>query len=285
MISTSFDYEKPQTLEAALSLLVEHGDDAKLLAGGHSLIPLMKLRLSEPKILIDIASIPELHGITADENVITIGAATTHTEIASSDLLKKKAIILAETAGGIGDVQVRNHGTIGGSLSHADPAADFPAVMIALNATIIIVGPSGERRVNAEDFFQDFLTVDIASNEILIAVEFEENLIAAYAKLPQRASRYALVGTAVSLTITNQKCTAVRVAITGASSHARRLPAVENALINNILNPETIAAACEISGNELSRVSDDIHGSEEYRRAMIKVFTKRALLLALQRAN
>ena len=285
MISTSFDYEKPQTLEAALSLLVEHGDDAKLLAGGHSLIPLMKLRLSEPKILIDIASIPELHGITVDENVITIGAATTHTEIASSDLLKKKAIILAETAGGIGDVQVRNHGTIGGSLSHADPAADFPAVMIALNATIIIVGPSGERRVNAEDFFQDFLTVDIASNEILIAVEFEENLIAAYAKLPQRASRYALVGTAVSLTITNQKCTAVRVAITGASSHARRLPAVENALINNILKPETIAAACEISGNELSRVSDDIHGSEEYRRAMIKVFTKRALLLALQRAD
>lgn len=285
MISTSFDYQKPQTLEAALDLLVEHGGNAKLLAGGHSLIPLMKLRLSEPEILIDIASLPELHGITANGNVITIGAATTHTEIASSNLLKEKAIIMAETAGGIGDVQVRNHGTIGGSLSHADPAADFPAVMIALNAKIVIVGPNGERRVDAEDFFQDFLTVDIAPNEILVAVEFKENSIAAYAKLPQRASRYALVGVAVSLVITNQECTSARVAVTGASSHAKRLPAVENALMNNTLNPENIDAACELSGNELSGVSDDIHGSEEYRRAMIQVFTKRALLLALQRAD
>ena len=285
MISTSFDYQKPQTLEAALNLLVEHGGNAKLLAGGHSLIPLMKLRLSEPEILIDIASIPELHGITANGNVITIGATTTYTEITSSNLLKEKAMIMTETAGGIGDVQVRNHGTIGGSLSHADPAADFPAVMIALNAKIVIVGPNGKRRVDAEDFFQDFLTVDIAPNEILIAVEFEGNSIAAYAKLPQRASRYALVGIAVSLAIINQECTSARVAVTGASSYAKRLPTVENALMNNVLNPENIDAACALSGNELSGVSDDIHGSEEYRRAMIPVFTKRALLRALQRAD
>mgnify|MGYP001371338836 CR=1 FL=1 len=285
MISTSFDYQKPQTLEAALNLLVEHGGNAKLLAGGHSLIPLMKLRLSEPEILIDIASIPELHGITANGNVITIGATTTYTEITSSNLLKEKAMIMTETAGGIGDVQVRNHGTIGGSLSHADPAADFPAVMIALNAKIVIVGPNGKRRVDAEDFFQDFLTVDIAPNEILIAVEFEGNSIAAYAKLPQRASRYALVGIAVSLAIINQECTSARVAVTGASSYAKSLPTVENALMNNVLNPENIDAACTLSGNELSGVSDDIHGSEEYRRAMIQVFTKRALLRALQRAD
>ena len=285
MIPIAFDYKKPQSLKEALTLLEQHGDEAKLLAGGHSLIPLMKLRLSEPEVLIDVSSIPELRGITEKQKVITIGATTTHAEIASSDLLHEKAMVITETAYGIGDAQVRNHGTIGGSLAHADPAADYPAVMIALDAKIVIIGPGGERRIKAQDFFQDFLTVDIAANEILVSVEFEKNLVAAYAKLPQKASRYALVGIAASLSVTNQKCTSARVAVTGASSHAQRLPVVENKLINNIFNLANITAASDVAANELSELNDDIHGSAEYRRAMVKVFTKRALLSAFQRAK
>ncbi len=274
MIPTSFEYRRAGSIDEALALLRDGGDEAKLLAGGHSLIPIMKQRLAEPGLLIDIGGIAELQGISCDGKEISIGAGTTHSELASSDLLAAYAPIVADTAAEIGDPQVRNRGTIGGSLAHADPGADLPAVLVALDAQIDLQGPSGQRTVAAEDFFQDILTVDLGEDEIIVRVRFNGCRSAAYAKLEQRASRFALVGVAAALDIDGGVCRSARVAVTGASSHAQRLAAVEDALSGAEL-PSGAAAAG--AGDGLEFVNADLHGSEEYRRAMVEVFARRAI--------
>ena len=218
MIPTEFDYKRADSLDAAIAMLAD--GEAKLLAGGHSLIPLMKLRLSEPGTLIDIARIPGLSGISEKGDKIEIGATTVHHDVATSSLLQQKAPVVAEAAAEIGDPQVRNRGTLGGSLAHADPAADMPAVMVAIDAEIHLKGPNGWRAVKAEDFFQDIFTVDMAENEIIAGVQFAPIAKAAYAKLHQRASHYAIVGVCAALQVNGNTCTSARVAITGAS-HAR----------------------------------------------------------------
>src|SRR5215468_4205490 len=167
MIATQFAYEAPQTLAEAVALLSQHTDDAKILAGGHSLIPAMKLRLAQPQLLIDIARIKELSYIREAGDQILIGAATTHYQLESSDLLKQICPLLPECAKSIGDVQVRNKGTIGGSIAHSDPAGDWPAAVLALDADLVVVGPNGERTVKAENFFVDLLTTDLQPGEIL----------------------------------------------------------------------------------------------------------------------
>ena len=196
MIPTAFEYHRATSVEDAIRRLRDTG--GKLVAGGHSLVPLMKLRLSEPAALIDIARIPDLSGIREQDGQIEIGAATVHHDIASSKVLRETCPMLSDAAGEIGDPQVRNRGTLGGSLAHADPSADYPAVMLALDAAINIVGAGGSRVVKANDFFQDLFTVDLAPDEVITSVRFTPIRAAAYAKLHQRASHYAIVGAAAA---------------------------------------------------------------------------------------
>ena len=283
MIPTSFDYARATSLDDAIAKLGASGS-AKLLAGGHSLIPLMKLRLSEPTTLIDIARIPGLAGISEKDGKIQIGAATTHHAVATSSLLADKCPALAETAATIGDPQVRNRGTIGGSLAHADPAADYPAILVALDAEIHIKGKGGWRAVKASDFFQGLFTVDLQPEEIIAGVQVKPQKGAAYAKLHQRASHFAIVGVGASLEVSGGTISAARVGLTGASTHAMRLAAVEAALAGKPLSDATIAAAAAVAGDGLDDLNADIHASADYRRQMIKVFTKRALDAARARA-
>lgn len=283
MISTQFEYTRATSLDEAVAKLGAAKGEAKLIAGGHSLVPLMKLRLSEPKVLIDIARIPGLSGINAKDGAVEIGAGTVHHDIASSTLLQQACPMLTEAAGDIGDPQVRNRGTLGGSLAHADPAADYPAVMLALDADILIKGPRGSRTVKARDFFQGMFTVDLAADEIITAVQFKPVKSGAYVKLHQRASRFAIVGVAAALAIENKVIQAARVGLTGASSHAVRLAAVEQALAGKQISADNIEAAARLAGNGMSDINSDLHASAQYRRSMIPVFTKRALTRAVER--
>lgn len=282
MISTAFDYQRATSVDDALAKLGAGG--AKLLAGGHSLIPLMKLRLSEPQALIDISRITELSGIRQTGGAIEIGAGTVHAEVAASSVLRDACPIVAETAAEIGDPQVRNKGTLGGSLAHADPSADYPATMIAIDAEIIIRGAQGSRAVKASDFFIDLFTVDLAPNELITGVKFTPVRSAAYAKLHQRASHFAIVGVAAALGVKGGVITSARVGLTGAISHAVRLTNVEQALQGKQASAATIEAAAKLAGVGLDGLNADMHASADYRRAMVGVFTKRALEKALSRA-
>jgi aerobic carbon-monoxide dehydrogenase medium subunit len=283
VISTQFEYTRATSLDDAVAKLGAANGEAKLIAGGHSLVPLMKLRLSEPKVLIDIARIPGLSGINAKDGGVEIGAGTVHQDVASSAVLQHACPMLTEAAADIGDPQVRNRGTLGGSLAHADPAADYPAVMLALDADILIKGPRGPRTVKASDFFQGMFTVDLAADEIITAVRFKPVKTAAYAKLHQRASRFAIVGVAAALAVENHVIKGARVGLTGASSHATRLTEVEQALTGKQISADNVEAASRLAGKGLSDVNSDLHASDEYRRSMIPVFTKRALISVLER--
>jgi aerobic carbon-monoxide dehydrogenase medium subunit len=284
VITTSFDYARATSLDDAIAKLGASGGSAKLIAGGHSLVPLMKLRLSEPSTLIDIARIPGLSGIKEKDGTIEIGAATTHHAVATSPLLLDKCPALAETAATIGDPQVRNRGTIGGSLAHADPAADYPAILVALDAEVHIKGKGGWRAVKAGDFFQGLFTVNLQPDEIIAGVQVKPQRAAAYAKLHQRASHFAIVGVGAALAVSGGTITGARVGLTGASTHAIRLANVEAALTGKPLSDATIAAAAAVAGDGLDDINSDIHASAEYRRSMVKVFTGRALEGARARA-
>ncbi|HLG59125.1 MAG TPA: xanthine dehydrogenase family protein subunit M [Vicinamibacterales bacterium] len=281
MIPTAFEYQRATSIDEAIARLQASG--GKLLAGGHSLVPLMKLRLSEPGVLIDIARIPGLSGIREKDGKLEIGAATVHHDVATSTVLREKCPVVADTAGEIGDPQVRNRGTLGGSLAHSDPAADYPAVMLAVDAEIHLKGPNGWRAVKASAFFQDLFTVDMAADEIIAGVQFAPVKTAAYAKLHQRASHFAIVGVAAALDVKGGVIQSARIGLTGAGSHATRLTDVEQALAGQPLTAKSIAAASTRAGMGLKDVNADIHASEAYRRAMIPVFTRRALEGAMGR--
>lgn len=281
MIPVSFTYERAGSVDDAIAKL---GGGGKLIAGGHSLVPLMKLRLSEPGRLIDISGITELSGIRETGGRIEIGATTVHHDIATSTLLRDRCPMVAEAAAEIGDAQVRNRGTIGGSLAHADPAADFPAVVLALDAELQLRGKHGARTVKAADFFKGFYTVDLQPSEIITAVRFSPVKAAGYAKLHQRASHYAIVGVAAALDVKGGVIQSARIGVTGAASHAVRLTDVEKALTGQQAGAETIRSASAKAGGGLPDLNADLHASADYRRAMIPVFTRRALESALARA-
>jgi carbon-monoxide dehydrogenase medium subunit len=245
----------------------------------------MKLRLSEPKILIDIARIPGLTGIREKDGAIEIGAGTVHHDVASSPLLQKICPAIAECAAAIGDPQVRNRGTLGGSLAHADPSADYPAVMLALDAEIHMKSARGARVVKADRFFKGMFTVDLAADEIIAGVQFRPVQSAAYAKLHQRASHFAIVGVAAALDVKNGVIQAARVGLTGATPHATRLTGVEKTLEGKKASAESIEAAVGHAGAALQDLNSDIHASAEYRRAMVQVFCERALKGALARVG
>ena len=279
MIPGSFEYFAPTALDEALSLLQEHGDDAKVLAGGHSLIPTMKLRLAEPAVIIDIGRIGGLKGISESGGKLVIGALTTHHELESSDLVQQRVPLLAQTAAEIGDVQVRNKGTIGGSLAHADPAADWPATILALDADLQIAGPNGERTVKATDFFQGLYETDLGDDEILTAVHVsipDANTKGTYLKLHQVASGFALAGVAVVLTKSGDTCQNVSVGITGVSDAPYRASGVESALTGAALTADNIAAAAARAVDGITAL-EDIHASQAYRQNLAQVYTRRAI--------
>ena len=279
MIASSFEYFAPTSVDETLALLSEHGDDAKILAGGHSLIPAMKLRLAEPEVLIDIQRVEGLQGISESDGKLVIGAMTTHYELESSDLVNRKLPVLAQTAGEIGDVQVRNKGTIGGSLSHADPAADWPATILALDADLKIVGSGGERVVKAIDFFEELYTTALEADEILTEIHVpvpDENTTGIYLKLHQVASGFALTGVAVVLTKSGDVCRNLAVGITGVSDVPYRASDVESELIGKALTTDNIAGAAEKASDSVD-ILEDIHASEAYRANLAKVYTRRAI--------
>ena len=292
MIPTAFAYVAARSVDEAVSLLKEHGDEAKLLAGGHSLLPMMKLRLAAPSILIDIGRIKGLSGIALSgiarhNGTLSICAASTHSTIEHSAELRDHCPLLAETAAKIGDRQVRNRGTIGGSLAHADPAADLPAAVLALGATLLARSADGERTIAADDFFVDLLTTALAPGEMLteIRVPSVQHAGTAYVKFANPASGYALVGVAASLELDSSgRCQGARVAITGAGSKATRAGAVEAALAGQAFD-ETTAGRAAVHAAEGIDLLSDIHGSAEYRGHLCRVLTRRAILTAAQRAR
>src|SRR5215471_11425352 len=286
MIPAQFDYARANTLDEALSLLAQT-EDAKILAGGHSLIPAMKLRLIQPPLLVDIGRIKDLSYVREADGQIQIGAATTHYQIESSELLKKICPLLPECAGHIGDVQVRNRGTIGGSLAHADPAGDWPAAIIALNAELVAVSKQGERVIKADDFFVDLLTTALEPGEILreIRISKPAGRSQTYVKMHHPASGFAVVGVAANLSVNgNSKCERASIGITGVAAKAYRPAAVEASLNGVTLNDETIAAAAARAADGID-ANGDLFASADYRRHLAQVYTRRALDAALARAT
>jgi len=280
MIPAVFDYVRPATLDEALGLLARHGDEAKVLAGGHSLIPAMKLRLSQPKLVVDIGRIGDLRSIGERDGKIAIGALTTHYDIESSALLAGSCPLLPEVAGKIGDVQVRNKGTIGGSCVHADPASDWPAAMLALDADFEIAGPDGSRTVSAKDFFVDILTSAVKPGEILKSIQLPGTAkTVAYVKFAQKASGFAIAGVAA---VVDKARNGIAVAVTGVAAKAYRAAGVESSLRGVELSAATIATAAQKAADGVDLLSD-IHASAEFRAHLARVQTKRALELAASR--
>ena len=279
MHAAPFDYARPSTVDEAIALLSRHGEDAKVLAGGHSLIPAMKLRLAQPKVVVDIGRIAGLSYVREAGGRVAIGAMTTHADIEASRLLTQKCPLLPETAGHIGDVQVRNKGTIGGSLVHADPAADYPAAILALDAEIDLAGPRGRRTVAAADFFVDLLQTAILSDEILTEIRVPITPASvAYEKTEQKASGFALAGVAVVMTADD-----LRVGVTGVAARPYRAAAVEQALRGRRQpSPEAIEQAAAHAADGVDPLSD-IHASAEFRAHLASVNTRRAIRRALDR--
>ncbi|MDX2030213.1 MAG: xanthine dehydrogenase family protein subunit M [Blastocatellia bacterium] len=287
MIPTNFEYFAPGTIEEALQLLDAHGDEGKVLSGGHSLIPVMKLRFASPIAVIDIGRIPALKGIRIEDDVIRIGANTTHAEIADSSELKAACPLLTETAAQIGDPQVRNRGTIGGSLTHADPAADWPAAMLALNAEVVIRSSAGERVLSTADFLVDMMTSAVQPNEIVTEIRLSKPAqpqAAVYLKVPQSASGFAVVGVAAQLRINKGQCEDISIGITGLAPKAFRATSVEDALKGKQLDDSTIGAAAANADAEAADAMEDLHASGEYRRHLARVYANRAVRAAASRA-
>jgi aerobic carbon-monoxide dehydrogenase medium subunit len=288
MIPSNFEYFAPKSVQEVLGLLTKYPDEAKVLAGGHSLLPQMKLRLAAPKYLVDIGRIAGLSYIKEEGGQLLIGAMTTHYALESSTLLKEKCPLLANTAAEIGDVQVRNRGTIGGSLAHADPAADWPAAILALDGEVRLLSSAGERSLKAEDFFVDMLSTALQPNELLTEIRIPRLPApggSAYLKMHQRASGFAIVGVAVQLSLDSaQICQQLGIGITGVGSKPYRARSVENELKGKKLEAPTIAKAALKAAEGVDALSD-LHASSEYRSHLASVFTRRALEAALAKVK
>ena len=281
MIAHRFEYTVPATLDEALNLA---GDgSSKILAGGMSLIPLMKLRLAAPDTLIDLARIPGLNQITESAAVVKIGAMATHNAVETSPLIRGKCPLLGEAAGHIGDTQVRNVGTIGGSVAHADPSADYPAALVALEARIRLRSAQGERLVEASEFFLDAFTTAMEPGEIVVAVEIDEEQPSEgykYEKVPHPASGFPVVGVAVRIKRAGSAVTLARIGVTGMGAHAFRARKAEALLVSGA---EVTVAAAQVGEGE--EANSDLYASGEYRRHLAQVHAARAIAAALTRAS
>ena len=287
MIPPTFEYYAPSNVSEAIALLSQHGDDAKLLAGGHSLLPMMKLRFAEPEHLIDLNNINELRGIREEGGVVVIGAMTIENALISSDILKKQVPLLPEAAQLIADPQVRNRGTIGGDIAHGDPGNDHPALMLALDAVFTLTGPNGSREVNATDFFLGMYYTALEADEILTEIRIKpqaQNCGSSYHKLKRKTGDYATAAAAVFVEMSGDTCQSARIALTNLAPSAIRVPEAENLLAGNTLNDELISgvvkavmSACE--------PAEDLRGDVEYKTHMGGEMARRALIEAVSRAG
>lgn len=287
MFPAKFDYYRAGSVDEAIKLLQEH-EDAKILAGGHSLIPTLKLRLAQPMALIDIGRIEALKSISQSSGRIHVGALMTHAGLAASDVLQASCPLLSETAGYIGDQQVRNKGTIGGSLAHADPASDMPATVLALDGVIHVMGPNGERQIAASDFFVDLLATDLQEDELLTAIEVKtlsDNAGSAYLKFEHPASGYAICGAAAVVELdAGGKCTAASLCFNGVTATPLVASAVAEALVGTSLSDDDIDAAVNSNIN-IDEPMSDVHASGPYRVELAKTYGRRALKQARDRAK
>ena len=291
MYPANFEYQKAASIADAIRLLSEN-PGAKLLAGGHSLIPLMRFRLARPEVVIDIGGIDGLCGITVSGDTINIGALTTHAEIASSADVQRANGLLAEAAGGIGDPAVRNRGTIGGNLAHADPASDWATVLTATGASVSIQGPSGSRTVAAADFIEDAFAPALGEDELITTVSvpvLAANQRAEYAKMAHPASFYAVIGGAVVVTMDGNRCTAASVAVGGLTPRPVKAVSVEQALTGTTLTMDSIADATSRLSEDISAAGVDVIGdvfaSADFRSRIAPVEVKHALLHAIDLAH
>ena len=287
MYSSTMDYYRATSVNDAVKML-EKNKGARVLAGGHSLIPSMKLRVANPAMLVDIGRIKSLNGIRLTKKEVRLGALTTHATVAASDEIKAACPILAEAAAQIADPQVRNRGTIGGSLANADPAADYPTLTMALDATFTITGPKGERQVEAGKFFKDLLTTALKRDEVLTTITVPaygnmRGMGGAYLKHRHPASSYAVVGVAALIGVENGKVTRTAVVVGGATANPVHAKSVESALIGMEPTAENISAA--VDQMEIEATLGDPYASAEYRAHLAKVMAKKALVLAAERAG
>ena len=287
MYPGSFEYSAPTSLAEAQGLLSKLGDDARVLAGGHSLIPMMKLRLAEPGHIIDLGRISGLSYVREQGGGLAIGAMTTYYQLETSSLVRDRYPALADAAAQVADLQVRNKGTIGGSLAHADPGADLPSVVLALEATITATGPGGQRSWDADGFFQGPFTTSLGSDEILSEISIPAlpaHTGGAYKKFANKASHFAIVGVAAIVTLAGSTCQRVRIGVTGAGATASRAGAAEAALEGKEATDDNIAQAAGQVGQGIDFLGD-IHASEEFRAHLVQVFARRALQEAVARAR
>jgi carbon-monoxide dehydrogenase medium subunit len=285
MIPASFEYARAGSMRDVLNALAA-GDGTKLIAGGHSLIPMLKFRLAQPARLLDIAHIPELKGIGEYRRGARIGAGTTYRELIASDLLRERFPLIAEVCATIGDLQVRNRGTIGGAIAHADPASDMPAVLIVLDALINVRSKRGKRAIPARDFFQGAFTTALAEDELLVDITIPpspKGAGSAYVTFEQAASGYAIVAAAAIVARTRKTVSHVEVALTGLGEVAHRIGGTEQ-LVGTKAEAEVLARIAEGAAAGLD-VQGDIHAPAEYRRHLAAVAVRRALDLALARAK
>lgn len=289
MYPSQFDYYRPESVDEALDLLAENAEaEVELLSGGHSLLPTMKSGLASPDAIVDIGRIDALRGIEIEGETARFGALTTYAAITESDEAWRATPVVAEAAGEIGDIQVRNRGTIGGNLAHSDPASDLPAAVVAADGTITVRGPDGSRDIPADDFFLGMFTTALDENEIITRANvpaLADGDVGAYVKKASPSSGYAMVGVAVVLHVDGDTIDSARVAANGALDHATRLEAVEETLTDAELDPALAAAAAEraTDGIETFMFMDDLQASSEFRSQLLEVYTRRALETAIER--
>mgnify|MGYP000306645359 FL=1 len=289
MYPDEFDYHRADSVESAVSMLADN-PEAELIAGGHSLLPTMKSGLASPDALVDISGVDGLVGTERDEDATTIGAMTVYADIANDDRLWNDTTVFAEATSKVGDRQVRNRGTIGGNIAHADPASDLPAAVLAADATVHVHGPDGERSVAIDDFFKGMYATAANDDEVVTAVEIpheDDDTGSAYVKKPSPSSGYALVGVAARLTVEDDTVTDARVAANGVMDHGVRLSAAENALAGETLDEDTVETAADAAGDSLDEymVMEDQQASQEFRLQLLSVYTGRALENAGERAG
>ncbi|MEE8367864.1 MAG: xanthine dehydrogenase family protein subunit M [Thermoanaerobaculia bacterium] len=287
MIPGSFDYHAPSTVEEAVALLENSGPDTKLLAGGHSLVPAMRFRLAQPATLVDINRIAGLDAIREENGHLVLGALVRESAVERSQLVRDRYPLLADTSKVVADPLVRNRGTVGGNIAHADPANDHPAAMLAYGAEIVAVGPSGKRTIGIDDFFVDLFATALAENEILVEIHIPTpgpGSGGAYVKFERKVGDYAISAVAVQLTMEGETCSAVKIGLTNVNPVPMRATDAEAAIVGNTLSDEVLENAGKAAAAECDP-SPDLRGSVEYKRDMTRILTKRAILRAAERAQ
>jgi aerobic carbon-monoxide dehydrogenase medium subunit len=282
MIPAAFDYVRPSTVDEAVSALADAGEDAKVLAGGQSLLPVLRLRLAYPSTLVDVSRIDALHGVRDDGDAIVIGALTTHDTLVRDPLVLQHAPLLAQAAATVGDRQVRHLGTFGGSLSHADPAGDLPAVALALDASMQVVGRGASRAIAAGDFFVDYLTTALEPGELLTEIRIPklgDGWATHYEKFNRVAQAWAIVGVAAAVWRSNGSIAEARIGLTNMGSTPLRARATEEALAGSDAAPDAVRAAADHVA-EGTHAPSDLSGAADYREHLARVLTRRAILTA-----